>query len=530
MDKIAIRAPMTNDRFERVLSPGALAFVAELHLRFNPRRRALLERRAERQQVATRTGRLDFLDETREIREDTTWQVAPIVELDDRRVEITGPTDAKMLINALNSGAKVFMADFEDANSPTWANMIGGQANLIDAVDGSIRHTSDDGRTYRLVGEGATLMPRPRGWHLWEKHLELDGAPVAAAFVDFGLYLFHNAKSIISRGAHVYLYLPKLESHLEARLWNDIFIFAEDALSIPRGSIRATVLIETVPAAFEMDEILFELREHSYGLNAGRWDYLFSMIKTFRDCGEDYILPDRNSVTMTAPFMRAYAQRLVATCHGRGTFAMGGMSAYIPNRRDAVVNEAALARVREDKLREVSDGFDGTWVAHPDLVPVAMAVFDEALGHRRNQVRVSSPPLPAVDAGALLNVRHTGGAITEGGVHSNIAVSLRYLEAWLGGVGAVAIDNLMEDVATAEIARSQIWQWLRNRVLLSSGMDFDARFATNALDEEVAKLTQERQSRGEPVDALLRACEIFKEVALSNEFVDFLTLRAYQWL
>src|SRR3954465_65439 len=367
------------ERFDEVLTPEAIAFVADLQRKFGQTREERRPRRQQRRQQAADTGKLDFLDETREIREDTSWRVAELADLTDRRVEITGPTERKMLINALNSGAKVFMADFEDANTPNWNNMIQGQLNLTAAIERRIDFPSAEGKDYKLKDTVATLMPRPRGWHLPEKHFLVDDKPMSGSLFDFGMFFFHNAKRLLDKGTRPYLYLPKMESHREARLWNDVFTHAEQALGVPHGTVRATVLIETIPAAFEMDEILYELRDHSYGLNAGRWDYMFSMIKTFRDRGEEYLLPDRNSVTMTVPFMRAYTQLLVQTCHKRGAFAMGGMAAFIPSRKDKEVNETALAKVKADKEREANDGFDGTWVAHPDLVPVAMAEFDKVL-------------------------------------------------------------------------------------------------------------------------------------------------------
>jgi malate synthase len=432
----------------------------------------------------------------------------------DRRVEITGPTDRKMVINALNSGARIFMADFEDANSPTRRNMLEGQANLTDAIDGTIVLETPD-KTYRLNEEVATLLVRPRGWHLEERHLEFDGAPVSASLFDFGLYLFRN------RDARPYLYLPKLESHLEARLWNDVFAHTEDALELPRGTIRATVLIETVLAAFEMDEILWELREHAAGLNAGRWDYMFSVIKKFRDRPE-FVLPDRNSVSMTAPFMRAYTELLVKTCHRRGAHAMGGMAAFIPSRKDAELNERALVKVRDDKQREAGDGFDGTWVAHPDLVPVALEEFDAVLGERPNQLERRRDEVEVRPAD-LLDVAATPGAITEEGLRNDVSVGIQYLSAWLRGSGAVAIDNLMEDAATAEIARSQVWQWIRHG-------HFQREQVRSVIDEELARL---RAEFGDEVFERSRADEareLFEEVALGDEFVEFLTIPAYEHL
>ena len=499
---------------EEVLTQEAVAFVHDLERRFGARRRELLDARAERQERLDAGELPAFLPETRELRE-SEWAIEPVPpQLLDRRVEITGPTDRKMVINALNSGARMFMADFEDANSPTRRNMLEGQANLTDALDGTIELETPD-KTYRLNEEVATLLVRPRGWHLEERQLELDGAPVSASLFDFGLYLFRN------RDRRPYLYLPKLESHLEARLWNDVFALTEDALELPRGTIRATVLIETVLAAFEMDEILWELREHAAGLNAGRWDYMFSVIKKFRDRPE-FVLPDRNSVSMTAPFMRAYTELLVKTCHRRGAHAMGGMAAFIPSRKDAELNERALAKVRDDKQREAGDGFDGTWVAHPDLVPVALEEFDAVLGVRPNQLERQRDEVE-VGPAELLNVAATPGEITEEGLRNDVSVGIQYLSAWLRGSGAVAIDNLMEDAATAEIARSQVWQWVRHG-------HFTREQVREVIDEELARL---RVEFGDEVFERSRADEareLFEEVALGDELVEFLTIPAYERL
>ncbi len=498
-------------RADEVLTPEALAFVAELQERFGSRRLELLEARAARRERIAAGELPNFLAKTREVREGD-WTIEPVpAGLLDRRVEITGPTDRKMVINALNSGAPMFMADFEDANAPTFANMVEGQANLTDAIERTIELETPD-KTYRLDAEVATLLVRPRGWHLTERHLVVGSEPVSASLFDFGLYVFRNASRLLERGAGPWLYLPKLENHLEARLWNDVFTYAEDELGLDRGSIRATVLIEHVLAAFEMDEILFELREHAAGLNAGRWDYMFSVIKTFRDRPE-FVLPDRNAVTMTAPFMRAYTELLVRTCHRRGAHAMGGMAAFIPSRRDAELNERALAKVHEDKQREAGDGFDGTWVAHPDLVPVALAEFERTnqLDRLREDVEIS--------AEQLLDVAATPGDVTEEGLRNDVAVALRYLTAWLGGTGAVAIFNLMEDAATAEIARSQVWQWLRHGRF---GRDEIER----AVGEEAERLHAELEGRGR-VD---EARELFEQVALDEQFVEFLTLPAYDYI
>jgi malate synthase len=480
---------------EEVLSPDALAFVALLQRELGPRRTELLARRHER------TGAPGFLDETREIRSGD-WRVAPPPhDLLDRRVEITGPVDRKMMINALNSGARVFMADFEDSCSPTWANVVEGQRNLADAVRRTISLETAD-KSYRLDDETATLVVRPRGWHLRERHVLIDGEPVSASLFDFGLAAFHNARELLERGSGPYFYLPKLESHLEARLWNDAFALAEAELGLPHASIRATVLIETILAAFEMDEILWELRERSTGLNAGRWDYIFSVIKKL-----GAVLPDRAAVTMTVPFMRAYTELLVATCHRRGAHAIGGMAAFIPSRRDPEVNEVALAKVREDKVRESGDGFDGTWVAHPDLVRVAAEVFDGVLGERPNQVDRLRDDV-SVTAAQLIDFEIPGAEITEAGLRANVSVGVRYLDAWLQGVGAAAIDNLMEDVATAEISRSQVWSWVQA-----------GRFEADAVRAEIGR-----------IEAAAAAKEVFGQVALAEEFVEFLTFPAYDRL
>jgi malate synthase len=515
-------------RQEEILTAEAMAFVAELQRQFNRRRQELLRARDERQRRIEAGELPDFLPETREIREGD-WKTAPPpADLLDRRVEITGPVERKMMINALNSGARVFMADFEDANSPTWSNNLDGHVNLIDAIEGTIQFTNPDGREYSLNEKTAYLLVRPRGWHLVEKHLFVDGAPVSGSLFDFGLYVFHNVKRRLDRGLGTYFYVPKLESHLEARLWNDVFTFAEDTLGVPQGTIRCTVLIETILAAFEMDEILYELREHSIGLNAGRWDYIFSVIKKFRN-RPDMILPDRAQVTMTVPFMRAYTELLVRTCHRRGTFAMGGMAAFIPSRRDPEVNRIALEKVREDKVREANDGFDGTWVAHPDLVEAATECFDAVLGDRPNQlerlredVRVSGPQ--------LIDVKIPGSSITEAGLRQNVSVGIQYVESWLRGNGAAAINNLMEDAATSEISRSQVWQWVRNRVQRAEGGEITADLVREIEDEELAKL---RETYGEELYGRGRfqeAREIFEQVALSEEFVEFLTLPAYERL
>ena len=521
---LEVRAPISG-RGAAILRPAALEFVARLQREFGPTRATLLEARAARQAAFDGGARPDFLPETRAVRE-AGWTVAPVPrDLQRRWVEITGPAERKMVINALNSGADVFMADFEDAHTPTWTNMVEGQANLVDAIDRTIEFVNPDGRTYRLRDEVATLLVRPRGWHLVEKHLWVDGAPVSGSLFDFGLYLFHNGRRLLDRGTGPYLYLPKLESHREARLWNEVFTFTEDALGLPKGAIKATVLVETIPAAFEMDEILYELRDHSGGLNAGRWDYMFSLIKKFR-AWPDFVLPDRAQVTMTVPFMRAYAELLVQTCHRRGAHAIGGMAAFIPNRKDPAVTEVALARVREDKVRESRDGFDGTWVAHPDLVLVAREPFAHALGDRPHQVERQRPDV-SVAARDLLDVRVPGGTATEAGLRNNVSVALQYLAAWLGGTGAVAIFNLMEDAATAEISRSQIWQWVRHGVRLAEGPTVTSDLVRRIQAEELAKL---RRSLGDATYArghFTAAAALFDTVALGEPFVEFLTIPAY---
>jgi malate synthase len=518
------------DRAEEVLTPEALDFVGALQAEFGRRRDELLDRRVEHRRKAAATGRLDFLEETADVRA-AQWTVAPAPEdLIDRRVEITGPTDRKMAINALNSGARVWLADREDASTPHWDNVVGGQLNLMDAIRRTISYTGADGRHYELASDRrlATIVMRPRGWHFDELHVTLDGDPVVAALVDFGLYFFHNARELLDRGSGPYFYLPKMEGHLEARLWNDVFVFAQERLGIAPGTIRATVLIETIPAAFEMDEILYELREHVSGLNAGRWDYLFSMIKYFRDAGERFLLPDRGDGGMTAPFMRAYAELLVRTCHRRGAFAMGGMAAFIPSRRDQEVNARAFAKVREDKDREAGQGFDGSWVAHPDLVPICQEAFDRVLGDRPNQVDrpVSDAEVAAAD---LLDVASTPGAITLLGLRSNVEVALRYVAAWLGGNGAVGIHNLMEDAATAEISRSQVWQWVHNEARLDDGTVVSEELVRQVLEDELARI---RAEEGQRFDAgrFKEAADLFERVALADDFADFLTVPAYEAL
>jgi len=486
---------------EQILTKGALEFVELLQHEFGPARRELLDRRRERQSALDAGERPDFLAATREVREGD-WRVAAApADLRDRRCEITGPVDRKMMINALNSGARVFMGDFEDSLSPTWQNVIDGQQNVRDAVRREIVLETPE-RSYRLNDDVATLVIRPRGWHLHERHVQVDGEPVSASLFDFGLVMYHNAAELLERGSGPYFYLPKLESHLEARLWAQAFALAEETLGVPSGSIRCTVLIETILAAFEMEEILYELRDYGCALNAGRWDYIFSTIKKL---GAE--LPDRVQVTMTVPFMRAYTELLVRSCHRRGAHAIGGMAAFIPSRRDPEVNEIALTKVRDDKQRESGDGFDGTWVAHPDLVPVATEVFDAVLGERANQVDRLREEVQ-VTAGELVDFTVPGGDVTDAGLHVNVSVGVRYLDSWLNGVGAAAIDNLMEDAATAEISRAQVWTWVKA-----------GRFTPERVREEISA-----------VEAGEAAKELFAEVALGSPFVEFLTLPAYERL
>jgi malate synthase len=527
-DGIVINGPM-KERYDEILTPAALDLVAKLQRELGPRRAALLGARAARQRELSAGAMLDFLPQTEHIRADLGWRVAPPAPgLVDRRVEITGPTDKKMTINALNSGAKVWLADFEDANTPLWDNMVTGHLNLKDALDRTIDFTSSDGKEYHLLPdeELATIVVRPRGWHLDEKHVLVDGQRISGSLFDFALYFFHCAERQIAKGKGPYFYLAKMESHLEARLWNDAFTIAQDTLGIPQGTIRATVLIETIPAAFEMQEILYELREHSSGLNAGRWDYLFSLIKKFRTRGRDFVLPERNAVTMTAPMMRAYTKLLVKTCHDRGAHAMGGMAAFIPSRRDPEVNKVALAKVRDDKTRESNDGFDGSWVAHPDLVPVCREIFDSVLGDSPNQLGKLRDDVH-VTAAQLLDVASTPGQITETGLRNNISVGLQYLASWLAGTGAVAIFNLMEDAATAEISRSQVWQWMHNDVCLADGPQITRELIERYIGEELAKIAAAYGDAYDPGQFEV-AVALFKEVALADEYDEFLTLPAYE--
>jgi len=511
----------TGERYDEILTDEALALLADLHRTFDARRLELLRAREDRYAELAAGGTLGFLAETRDVRE-ADWQVAPPAPgLVDRRVEITGPTDRKMTINALNSGAKVWLADFEDASTPTWHNVVEGQLNLVDALDRTIDFTSEQGKSYSLrpADELATIVVRPRGWHLDEKHIVVDGRPMAGALVDFGLYLFHCAQRQLDAGKGPYFYLPKMESHLEARLWNDVFVRAQERLGIPQGTIRATVLVETYPAAFEMEEILYELRDHSAGLNAGRWDYIFSVIKKFRTRGKDFLLPDRNQVTMTVPFMRSYTELLVRTCHKRGAHAIGGMAAFIPSK-DPEVNEAAFQKVTDDKTREAGDGFDGSWVAHPGMVELCREAFTKVLGDRPNQLDRKREEVQ-VTADQLLDVKSTPGNVTEAGLRNNISVGIQYLHSWLKGTGAVGIFNLMEDAATAEISRSQVWQWLHNDVTLDTGEVVTRELVDRLVDEEVATLP------GRPSD-YDQARATFLEVAVADDFAEFLTLPAYE--
>ena len=511
-----IRGPILG-RHAEVLSKDAVEFLANLATTFEARRQGLLAKRKVRQQQLDAGTLPDFLPETAPIREKE-WTVAAIPkDLRDRRVEITGPVDRKMIINALNSGASVFMADFEDANSPTWSNNLDGHVNLGDAIRRTIAFASPEGKSYKLNEQTATLLVRPRGWHLNEKHFYVDGAQISGSLFDFGLYFFHNAKELLARGSGPYFYLPKMESHLEARLWNDVFNFAQDALGVPRGAIRATVLIETILASFEMDEILWELRDHSAGLNCGRWDYIFSFIKKFRN-RPGFVLPDRALVTMTRPFLNAYVQLLIKTCHRRGIHAMGGMAAQVPIKNDPAANEQALEKVRQDKLREVKAGHDGTWVAHPGLVPVAKDIFDEymktpnQISVKRDEVRVTAADLVAVP----------DGEITEAGLRWNIDVGIQYLEAWLRGSGCVPIYNLMEDAATAEICRSQVWQWVRHGAKMNDGRTITSEFVVKATREQAEKF------RGQGKFDL--AARLFEQMMTSPDMADFLTLIAYDYI
>jgi malate synthase len=508
---------------EEVLTSNALSLLADLQRMFNSRRKTLLAQRAERQAALDAGQTPDFLPEMAQIRNGE-WRVAEApTDLNDRRVEITGPTERKMMINALNSGARVFMADFEDALSPTWENVVQGQINCSDAIRRTIEYHNPDGRIYQLQPQTATLLIRPRGWHLVEKHVLVDGEAISASLFDFGLYMFRNAQELLARNSGPYFYLPKLESHLEARLWNDVFNYAQDTLGIARGSVRATVLIETILAAFEMEEILYELRDHAAGLNAGRWDYIFSTIKKFRNDAH-FVMPDRSQVTMTVPFMRAYTLLLVDTCHRRGAHAIGGMAAFIPNRRDPEVTENALAKVREDKTRESTDGYDGTWVAHPDLVPVAMECFDKVLGDQPHQKERLPAEAKKITGADLINIRASGGSVTDAGLRLNVSVALQYINAWLNGNGAAAINNLMEDAATAEISRSQIWQWIRHRTTLEDGRPVTRDLYRQVRAEELARLGGPGRERYE------ESAELLDQLILDEGFSEFLTIPAYELL
>lgn len=514
-----------NAQTQEILTPEALDFVLSLHDKFDVRRRELLEKRQERQKRLDAGEKLDFLPETKHIREGD-WTIAPLPQdLQDRRVEITGPVDRKMVINALNSGAKMFMACFEDASSPTWENMIGGQINMRDAVRRTIEYTQEsNGKTYKLNEKTAVLLVRPRGLHLLEKHVLVDGEPISGGFFDFGLYFFHNAKEAIARGTGPYFYLPKLESHLEARLWNDVFTYAEEYIGIQHGTIKATVLIETIMAAFEMDEILYELRDHSAGLNCGRWDYIFSFIKRLRN-QPDVILPDRGQVTMTVPFMKAYTSLCIQTCHKRNAPAIGGMAAQIPVKDDEEANKIAFAKVSEDKRREATDGHDGTWVAHPGLVPVAMEQFEAVMktpnqiDKKREDVHVTAADLVAVPE----------GTITEEGLRTNCSVGIQYIASWLRGQGAAPINNLMEDAATAEISRTQVWQWIRHpKGILEDGRGITEHFVLEIINEELAKIKEAVGEQAYNTGHYDEAAELFKSLITQDEFVEFLTLLGYE--
>ena len=510
----------TDGRYAEILTPEAVAFVVALDREFGAQRVQLLERRRRRR--TTRTDELDFLPSTAAIRADGSWAVAPPAhDLLDRRVEITGPPERKMTINALNSGAKVWMADFEDATSPTWENVVLGQLNLRDALDGTLDFTAPDGKEYKVNGWTPTIMVRPRGWHLPECHLRIGGRAVSATLFDFGLYMFHCAQRQIDHGSGPYFYLPKLESHLEARLWNDVFLFAQEQLGIPRGTIRATVLIETITAAFEMDEILYELREHSAGLNAGRWDYLFSMIKNRPDA----VLPERSQVTMTAPFMRAYTELLVRTCHRRGAHAIGGMAAVVPSR-DPVAAKRALNQVRQDKRREVGDGFDGSWVAHPGLVATCRDVFDQWLGAEPHQI-VRKREDVRVTAEDLLDLKAIGVQVTEVALRNNVSVALRYIAAWLGGSGAVALNGLMEDAATAEICRAQLWQWIHANTPTDYGVPVSAALVTRMLREELDVLSETGALDEDAARRFGQARTLLTVLLTERTCPEFLTLPAY---
>jgi malate synthase len=530
MDKlpkgIKILGPVTREQ-QGILSPETISFFAELHRAFNPRRLELLSQRKIRQQALDRGEKPAFLKETESIRSGA-WKVSPVPnDLQNRRVEITGPVDRKMVINALNSGANCFMADFEDAHSPTWEGTLDGQINLRDANRGTVHYTNPEGKSYNLNPQVATLLVRPRGWHLPEKHVQVDGQPASGSLFDFALYFFHNARQRLQRGSGTYFYLPKLEHHLEARLWNDVFLKAQSLLGLPVGTIKATVLIEHILAAFQMQEILHELRDHSAGLNCGRWDYLFSYIKKFAR-REEFIVPDRAQVTMTVPFMRAYALSCIKACHNRGAFAMGGMAAYIPVKSDPVANEKALDKVREDKRREATDGHDGTWVAHPGLVAIAREEFDKVMGGKPNQIDRQREDVN-VSPEQLIEVPK--GTITDEGLRTNIRVAIQYIEAWLGGLGCVPLYNLMEDAATAEISRTQVWQWIHNpQGVLEDGRKVTVELVHQAIQEELQRIRTERGEQRFAAGQFDRASKLFAEMVSNPELDEFLTLRAYEFL
>lgn len=516
--------------YEKILNKEALEFLARLHNNFNSQRQQLLKERIERQTRLDKGETPDFLPSTAEIRHDANWQAAPPPDdLQKRHVEITGPTDRKMIINALNSGADIFMADFEDSNSPTWENMVEGQINLTEAIRKTLNFTSSEGKQYLLKEKTAVLMVRPRGWHLVEKHLLINGEPISGSLFDFGLYFFHNAQKLLEMGTGPYFYLPKLENHLEARLWNDVFLFAQQEMKIPRGRIRATVLIETILAAFEMEEILYELREHAAGLNAGRWDYIFSIIKKFKN-RNDFIFPDRSQITMTVPFMRAYTDLLVKTCHKRGTHAMGGMAAFIPSRKDKEINETAIKKVREDKIRESKDGFDGTWVAHPDLVPIAVEIFGEFLAGKPHQKHRKREDVEH-SAKELLNFNIHGGTVTEKGIRQNISVAIQYLESWLRGLGAVAIFNLMEDAATAEISRAQLWQWIHHFKDVEKKIhELTIESFRKIAQEELGKIKLTVGKEAFASGKFEKANQLLDSLVTEKQFAEFLTIFAYDLL
>ncbi len=528
-DGVEINGAITTE-FAEILTPEALAFLAKLNRTFNTRRKDLLQARADRQKRIDSGELPDFLESTKSIREDNSWKVAPIPDdLQRRTVEITGPVDRKMVINALNSGANVFMADFEDANSPTWENQISGQINLRDAINRTISFTNAKGKHYQLNEETSLLLVRPRGWHLYDKHIVVDGESMSGSLMDFGLYFFHNAKTLIAKGSGPYYYLPKLESHLEARLWNDVFNFAQDELEIPRGTIKATVLLENILLSYEIEELLYELRDHIAGINAGRWDYIFSVIKKFRN-KSGFLIPDRSQVTMQAPFMRAYTDLLVQTCHKRGAHAIGGMAAFIPSRKDEEINRVAFEKVRADKVREANDGFEGTWVAHPDLVTVAREEMQRVIGEAPHQKHVMREDVN-VSAADLMNFSIEGGKITEHGLRHNINVAIQYIESWLRGVGAAGIYNLMEDAATAEISRAQIWNWVYSPDgKLDDGRDVTLELFRSMVPEEQAKIRDmwgdELYSKGK----FELAAQILDDLISDESFIDFLTLPAYRHL